>query len=253
MLTGVSTRPDLTAGTGLRWARGSALAAVAWCTASAAHVVAGGGLPPVSAVVALIALTAWPFTLSLRTRASGVRLAALLGAGQLMMHAAFVLIGSWTAAASLGTAPTGEMTGPSGHSGHEAGVARTGHLLPSSDPLSATMPPDHAMSLLPGPMMLLAHAAAAVLLGSALATGERALFSLLGLLRELARPVPRRVRPVFRVLAALLTGDGPAEIATAAARRARPETGARLSSYVLVRAVLRRGPPLFVPTFCHHG
>jgi hypothetical protein len=89
--------------------------------------------------------------------------------------------------------------------------------------------------------MLLAHLAAAVLLGCALRSGERALFSLLGHLAQLARPAVRVCRQVQRVLATLLAGPdlAPATVV----EPSWDQLGPRLPEHLLVRAVGWRGPP----------
>jgi hypothetical protein len=121
-----------------------------------------------------------------------------------------------------------------------------GHRTPAAaaDP-SATMMSAHAMPLLPSPAMLLAHAVAAVLLGCGLAAGERALFSLLGLLAWVARPLLpslSRITGALTVLTAALRRSGLAALGAAAVQVER--TVLRLHEHLLVRAVGRRGPPL---------
>jgi hypothetical protein len=235
-------------GAQLRWTRALAVAATAWCTASAAHLLGGGKLPSVSAVVILIAVTAWPLTFSLRGRASRPRLIALLGAGQAAMHGVFVVIGAWTAPAVLDAPGMPVMRAHPGHA-HlvpttvPAGALPTEGLPGGTVPAGAGSAAGHTMSMLPSPMMVLAHACAAVLLGCALAAGERALFSLLGLLAELARPAVQVCGQVLRVLAALLTGDGPTDVETATAIGTWQDIKPRLPRHALVRAIPRRGPP----------
>lgn len=225
-----STVQAPTAGVGLRWARAVALAATAWCTASAAHLSGGGRSPAVPIVVVVVALTAWPLTFSLRGRASGLRLVTLLGVGQAAMHAAFVVIGDWGAPTAL------QAPGMPAHPGHAS-------LASASSMPGMPGTAEHAMSLLPSPVMVLAHACAAVLLGCVLASGERALFSLIELLVQLARPAVRICSQVLRVLAALLSGDCPTQVETAAVTRSRGAPGPMLPQHLLVRAVLWRGPP----------
>jgi hypothetical protein len=222
--------PAPVTGVGLRWSRAVAVATTAWSTASAAHLLTGGHLPAVPVVIALIALTAWPLTFSLRGPASRIRLVALLSTGQAAMHTAFVLIGAWSVAAPVASAHPG-----------------SAHVMPGMMP---AVPPasGHAMSLLPSPMMVFAHLGAAVLLGCALSTGERALFSLLGLLVQLARPILRGLAQVLRVLAGLLIGAGPSDTATTTATRRRDDVVSRLPRHVLVCAVLWRGPPRLLPS-----
>jgi hypothetical protein len=234
----VPTNPQPVAlGAGLRWARALAVAATAWSTASAAHLLGGGGhLPPLAVMSAMIVITAWPMTLSLAGQASGRRLICLVGAGQALMHLAFVVLAAWSApgAASASVASTMPAMGA-----HHANLPA---LMPISGGGSAGVSSaGHTMSIAPSPLMLLAHLTAAVLLGCALRSGERALFSLLGHLAQLARPAVRVCRQVQRVLATLLAGPdlAPATVV----EPSWDQIGPRLPEHLLVRAVGWRGPP----------
>jgi hypothetical protein len=86
-----------------------------------------------------------------------------------------------------------------------------------------------------------------VLLGCALRSGERVLFSLLGHLAQLARPALRISRQVLYVLAALLVGPDLAPAAVV--EPSWDEAGPRLPEHLLVRAVGWRGPPRALLSF----
>jgi hypothetical protein len=230
-------------GVGLRWARALAVAMTAWCTASAAHLLDGGRLPTLAVMGALIVVTAWPVSLSLGRQASGRRLICLVGAGQVLMHLAFVGLAGWSAQVAAPVEST--MPGMGVH--HEPAQLLT-MTSASSGGAMRMAGAGHAMSILPGPLMVLAHLIAAVLLGCALRSGERVLFSLLGHLAQLVRPALRiSHQQVLYVLAALLAGP---ELAPAAVvKPSWDEAGPRLPEHLLVRAVGWRGPPRALLSF----
>jgi len=227
-------------GAGLRWARAGCLAVAAWSVAGAAHLLGGGDLPTFAIMVLLIAVTAAAMTVPLLRQASGLRLVVLLGAGQTFMHAAFDVSAGWKASGALPrSAMSGmSMSGPHAHADQAASV-----MMPETGSLDAGTGVGHTMSILPSPLMVLAHLGAAVVLGAVLAIGERALFTLLAHLAQLAGPVLRTGR---RVLLALALAAIPAR------RELRLVAGGELSwlgvasmlpGHLLVRAVSRRGPP----------
>jgi hypothetical protein len=219
-------------GVGLRWVRALAVVATAWCTASAAHMLGGGRLPTLTAMTVMIVITAWPMALSLGGQASGRRLICLVGAGQALMHLVFVAFAGWSAqgAASVRLEPT------MGHPAH----LLAGTPAPSGGSMGMAGA-GHTMSILPSPAMLLAHLVAAGLLGCALRSGERALFSLLGHLAQLARPAVRVCRQILRVLATLLVEPDVAP--GVVVEPSWDEIGPRLPGHLLVGAVGWRGPP----------
>jgi hypothetical protein len=262
-------RPRAAAGVGLRWGRAVVLSLTAWATASAAHVLGGGRLPSPAVVVALIALTAWPLSLLLHRRASTARVVGLLSGGQVVMHTALVLLAGWAAASAAGSGsgsgsasgsgsglglgtsmpgmasmPTMAASGAAALPGASGGAGTGGAhsaMLSGADPMMSA----HAMPLLPSPLMLLAHAAAAVLLGCGLAVGERALFSLLSALSWVARPLlpaPARIAGLLAALTARVHRSGLSALTAAAVHTER--TVLRLPEHLLARAVVRRGPPV---------
>ncbi|HST86046.1 MAG TPA: hypothetical protein VLL08_30180 [Kineosporiaceae bacterium] len=230
-----------TAGVGMRWLRAVAVALAAWGTASAAHLLGGGHLPTLVMMISMILATAWPIALSLGKQASGRRIVGLLGAGQAVMHAAFVIAAAWSAP-TLTSRPTVATTQTMRvHPGHHP--ALMDQSLPIPDGGSAAMAgTGHLMSILPSPLMVLIHLVAAGLLGGVLNAGERALFALLAHLAQLSRPAVRICCQVLRVLATLLTGPDPFPSAVVQPRW--DQIGARLPEHLLVRAVGWRGPPL---------
>jgi hypothetical protein len=212
---------------------------MAWSTASAAHLLGGGSLPPAAVIAAAIVLSAWPMTFWLGGRASGRRLVCLLAGGQATMHVVFVVAAAWSMESMNSVSSVG---GAARMPGMPAGSLHSG-LAGAWGPSPSRMVDDsgHMMSILPGPGMMLAHLSAALILGYVLADGERALFSLLGLLGELARPVLQLCRHVVLVLTAALSRPGTARAEVVGSRVAQVW---RLPRHLLVRAVTRRGPPL---------
>ena len=205
---------------GLRWARACLVAALAWGTASAGHVLAGGELPAAWFIAMLVAVTAWPFSMALRTRAGGLRMIVLLGVGQAAMHAALVVT-SWGVGPAPVVDPHGAMTGT------------------TSAP--SMMRDGHAMSLLPGPFMVLAHVAAALVLGLVLADAERSVFAFLGLLLVPVQDFGREL--IRRVLTLLAFGTRSMRDAGPDARSDVNVAIGRLLQRLLGAAIGRRGPP----------
>ncbi len=205
---------------GLRWARACLVASLAWGTASLGHVLGGGELPSAWFIAVLVAVTSWPFSMALRTRASGLRMIVLLGVGQAAMHTALV-VASWSGGPAPAVDPHGAMTG-----------------IPSAP---AMMPDGHAMSLLPGPFMLLAHIVAALVLGLVLADAERSVFALLGLLLVPVQDFGREM--VRRVLTLLAFGTLSMRDAGPDARGGVDVPIGRLLQRLLGAAIGRRGPP----------
>lgn len=155
--------------------RSGALAIAIVALAAGAHVLAGGELPVAPVLLAVLALTGLITTLATRFKLGFLSVAALLGAGQLVLHEAFTAFGP------LAVAAPGS---PAHHMGVEhlapALGAGTMHLHEIDTPLSWLMLGGHA----------LATAASAFLL----ARGEQALWQLAAWLR----PLLQLIRLVFR-------------------------------------------------------
>lgn len=230
----VTTEP----GRALRLLRAAVLAAVATLLGTVAHTLAGGRLPGPTGYAVLLLLLVLGTAPLLAAAASTRRVVLLVIAGQTFVHAA--------------------LTATSGHAGDGVGAAsprtatpvipqsvltstdRTGTLADLLHPQAAAPAgggpavPDWVLHLLadlqPSQLpMALAHLAAAIGVGFWLASGERALVTLLTLA---AAPVLRLVRLVVPVLPA------PVRVPRPALR-----VGVRLRELLLVDSVARRGPP----------
>lgn len=153
----VSERPTLRRRRALR---GAVAAAVAVLFASTAHTLSGGHAPPAWLVVSIVVLAA-PLCVALIGRRRNLpRLAAAIGAAQLVLHGAFAAIGD--------AAPAG---GPSHGAHHHAPLALDASAF--ADPAAATMTSGHAI------------AAVATLL--VLAWGERLMVAIARGIRRLLR------------------------------------------------------------------
>lgn len=157
--------------------RALALAAVALAAGSLAHLGADGRLPGPGALAALLLLGTTAAVPLLRRPASTARVVTLLVAGQAGVHLALTLL--------------------AGH--HDDGVVGHGPLAALHHLAEDATGPHAAMAL--------AHTAAAALVGLWLASGERALWTVLDLLvaplagRSLPTLPVRRPAPAVVVLA----------------------------------------------------
>ncbi len=154
--------------------RAATLATATVALAASAHLFAGGQLPAPGILLAVLALTGLVCTAATRLRLAFPAVAALLGAGQLVLHESF-------------TAFSGTVAGPS------AGTAA--HHGPASIPAASlehvqAHGPDPALALL----MLAGHAAATLLSALLLAKGEDALWTLAAWLRPLVQ-LPSPIAP----------------------------------------------------------
>lgn len=153
----------MTAGPGLRWARGALLAAAVVGVSASAHAWAGGGWPPGSLALGAWLVLASAFAAALGREAGVALIAGLQVAGQAGLHG-FLAMSHAAHGAPVALAPP---TGGHLHSGSLAGAAEASGSL--------------ADGLLSGGWaMLLAHVAAAAILTGWLLAGERAVWSLLG-------------------------------------------------------------------------
>lgn len=198
----------------LRVARTVAVTAVVVGLAVAAHVAGGGRPPRPLALVGLAFATAYVCAWVARRRLSLPLLAGLLAAGQWALHHAFDLVG---AACAPVTAPM--------HAGHAVAAG-------SCEPVAAAagvVAGRHAAA--PSWAMLAAHVAATAVSALVLASGDRALWALCGLLAALLPALPRAAAPV-----AVPVRRAPDVAAVPRPRRA-----------VLLRVSPRRGPPTALP------
>ena len=157
--------------TALRWIRALTLASVMLGSGIAGHAAAGGSVPATSTVLPVFVLFTAAIAPLLDAPASTRRVTALLLVGQVSVHVLLQLLGGPVAidvsGHSMARHPgaTGELV--TAHLGHSVASAPTGSL----------------MTLLTDPHlgMLLAHAAAAMVVGLWLAEGERAAWTLVSL------------------------------------------------------------------------
>ncbi len=240
------------------WLRAAVLGPVVLLSGAVSHVAADGLLPsPVVMAVVLVACTALSAAL-LRSRASALRLVALVVGGQ---AAATHLLLSATAghqdAASAAAPATGPAAGPALQAVADDAGRRVGSLSDDFDAASAaggrageavTAGPtsqvlghlvDHTLAQ--GPLMLLAHTLGAVALGLWLAAGESALWHLLVLASV-------RARVAVTLQVALLPLHASALGGLDAARRlpVPPLLLLPLERTLPHRLVTRRGPPFLL-------
>ncbi|MBT2536174.1 hypothetical protein [Arthrobacter sp. ISL-69] len=193
--------------------RAAMVAAMIVTLGAAAHVVAGGELPVPGIMLAVLALTGMAATAATRLRLNFPAMAALLGAGQLVLHEAFSAFSS-PAGTVHANVPGHHPAAPSlaGFPLETAGAAHVHHAAP------------WAASL-----MLAGHALATLACALLLAKGEAALWSLAAWLRPLVQ-LPEAAMP--DVAAAPAAAGWPADSAPLPWRNLRPDC--------------RRGPPAAV-------
>ncbi len=191
--------------------RASALATGILTLAAGAHLAGGAQLPAPGILLAVLALTALVSTAATRLRLAFPAMAALLGAGQLVLHELFTAFGRPVLAAAPGFPIDGHRHDGS-HAATTEVAALAAHLSPA-DPGSA-------------PLMLGAHAVATLGCALLLARGEAALWALAAWLRPLA-VLPQAVTP---------SGDAPVA-------KAFPPDAAPRRPWRNLRQDNRRGPP----------
>ena len=219
----------------LVWSRASALAAVTMLAGAVGHVSADGLLPGAPVLAGLSVVTLVLCAALLHRPASRRRVVALLVAGQTAVHVALtVTAGHVDDRTATPTHPVGTGALP------VVDGRRVGSLMDSHDAAvgasaaTPVLPVGHLVSDLSAhaPMML-AHLAAAALVGLWLAAGERALWSLVALASRAA------VGPLAVALAAARVVVAPPAAAVPVATEARPPQ----VPVLLARVVVRRGPP----------
>ncbi len=158
--------------------RAATLGTATVALAASAHLFAGGQLPAPGILLAFLALTALVCTAATRLKLGFPAVAALLGAGQLVLHGSFTAFSGAAAGSSDGTAVH---HGPAG--------------LPASIPAASL---EHVQAHGPDPtlalLMLAGHAAATLLSALLLAKGEDALWTLAAWLRPLVQ-LPSPIAP----------------------------------------------------------
>ncbi len=231
------------------WARAAALGAVMLGTGTVSHASAGGRLPH---PVALLVLTAALVVLAgrfLLGPASARRIVVLVVAGQGLAHTALSVLAGHRGEGS--TASPRHLPAPAASLPLDADGRRVGSLLdaytatpamPGHDgPGVPTAPLTHLLDHLAdqGPVMLVAHLAAAVVLGLVLAVGERALWALLHLAAARVVVLAAARRSAAATLAVLRGAT--------AAPRPRPRSAGFAPVPRLDRpAVSHRGPPVLL-------
>jgi hypothetical protein len=228
---------DRTATGALLWGRASLLASVAFFAGIVGHVSADGVLPSPLLLIGLLAIGV-PFCASQLTRpASMRRIVLMLMAGQTAVHIALSVTAGHRGEARPATthARSGEVVLPTEGGqrvgslldGYQATVGHTGDQVAPALPIGSLF----AELAAHGPMMV-AHLAAAGLVGIWLAVGERSLWALVALAAAV-------------VLRPLLVAGAWLRLAIVPRRPAPVVAAPRIwpSVVLLARCVSRRGPP----------
>jgi len=191
-----------------RLLRAGAATVVILALAAGAHVAGGGSLPVPVLLAALGAFTLAGVSITSGRRFRPASLFLVLGAGQIGLHGAFMLLAPGGCPPDLASAHAG------GHHGgvHPAATAAAAACLPDgadgTGPAAALFTGQHGA----GPAFFLAHLAAVALTAWVLARGEDALHATVAWLRPLFRlPVPARL-PATR--AAAIAGPASAAVPT---------------------------------------
>lgn len=185
----------------IRTLRGLAAGTVATLVAAASHGLGGGGFPGVAGLALALAFSVIVSVALAGRRVTAVRLAASVAISQLAFHLVFSTLGG-----------AGEVISTGGHHG-------TVRVSTAAEALG------HA-----GPLMWLAHAAAAIVTIAALIRGERALAAIAETARMLLTAL---FSPAFAVTAPLHRDPRPVTTHSIVPRSARD----------LVAAGGLRGPP----------
>lgn len=174
----------------LRLTRALALALAAYTLSLGAHLLGGGEPPSWRGTAVLVFVTWWLCVMVTGRRLGRLAVTGLLGLCQVLLHEALGAAGSTGACLAVAPARAGSMMPTA--MGSCAPLAPTG--TPGMPPLAMG---GHTGS--PGLTMVLAHAAAAVLLGLCLAHGEAAVWFLASLVRP-SRPSPLVLPALLRPL-----------------------------------------------------
>lgn len=204
-------------GAPLRLWRSTAVTSTVMALAAGAHLIGGGRLPGLPALLLLAALVHLPVVLLASRRLSLPTLIGVLGIGQWSLHHAFAWLSAARACASPGGAVGGQVHGV--------------HVVVGACGPSTPAPHGGAM----GAPMLAAHVLAILLTAVALARGEAALWMLLAWLVPLAS-LPRPVS---------ITSRGPSQQAILALPLRRRRSNARAER-------LRGPPPSMLPMALPH-
>lgn len=242
------------------WSRAAVLGPVVLVSGAVSHVAADGRLPSAVPMVLVLAACTLLSAFFLRSRASALRLVALLVGGQAATHLLLSVTaghhGAGSGASGVGPV-SGSSAGPALQVVADDGGRRVGSLADHFDAASAaggrageavTAGPfaqaaTHLVehTLAQGPLMLLAHTLGAVALGLWLAVGESALWHLLVLASVRARVAATLPLALLPLHASALGG-------LAAARRlpVPPLLLLPLERTLPHPLVTRRGPPFLL-------
>jgi hypothetical protein len=215
--SGVRGERSMEGNTVLRWVRALTLASVLLGSGVAGHVAAGGFAPTASVLLPLFVLIAAAMVPLLNAPASTRRVTALLVVGQGVLHVLLQVLG--------GSAPVAADP-VSTHLGH--GVAAT-----PTDPSLLLVSGDHLA-------MLIAHVAAALVVGLWLAAGERAAWRLVSVAALPVVDAWITLRELSTTAAVALISPRPAALPSWSL-----ESATRSSSWA-GRGVSRRGPPRLI-------
>jgi hypothetical protein len=210
----------------LRRMRVLTLPSVLFASGLAGHLAGDGATPPGWVLVGLFMLTVVAVAPFAGAALSPARVAALLIGGQGVLHAALQLLGgTFMATTAMPGAATGPVTGS---------APASSHLMMHHGAEASHGP---VMSLMGGHLvMLVAHLAAAVVVGVWLAAGERALWMLLALSARSLVDAWRTVTAVTRGGLAALVSCPRLQIRWGLRRVVRGRVWT-------AGAVSRRGPP----------
>jgi hypothetical protein len=210
-----TARPQVARGA-LRGVRASVVATAALALAATAHVVGGASLPSLPVLALVVVPLAWG-AVALTARPLGpVALTVGLGAAQVVLHEALMVLSGPACAPAAAGDPMGGMAGMLGPVGPTA--LCTSHAMPAVTSATAAM--------------VAAHAVATALTALVLARGEQVLLALLTLLSAPLRRVDARTAAA-RVV----------DVRATVHRPTWPDV-VELASAVLDAAGGRRGPPL---------
>jgi hypothetical protein len=212
----------------LRRMRVLTLPSVLFASGLAGHLAGDGATPPGWVLVGLFMLTVVAVAPFAGAALSPARVAALLIGGQGVLHAALQLLGgTFMATTAMPGAATGPVTGSAPASSH---LMMHHGAEASHGPVMSLMGGGHLV-------MLVAHLAAAVVVGVWLAAGERALWMLLALSARSLVDAWRTVTAVTRGgIAALVVSCPRLQIRWGLRRVVRGRVWT-------AGAVSRRGPP----------
>lgn len=245
------------------WLRAAVLGPVVLVSGSLSHVAADGRLPSAVPMVLVLAACTVLSAFFLRSRASALRLVALVVGGQAATHLLLSVTAGHHGAASGASGASGASPAPGSSAGPalqvvaDDGGRRVGSLADHFDAASAaggrageavTAGPlaqasahlvEHTLAQ--GPLMLLAHTLGAVVLGLWLAVGESALWHLLVLASVRARVAAILSLALLPLRASALGGLD-------ASRRlpVPPPLLLPLERTLPHRLVTRRGPPFLL-------